>query len=518
MKCDVAALTQLVTQGKDPGSECDAIADHLEHCPQCRDALAEIGGQPDWWQEARTWLSGDEDTDVDQPIPLPIDLSFLDEPSHPEMLGRIGKYDVEGVIGNGGMGIVLRGHDVDLHRTVAIKVMAPCWAASESARRRFAREAKAAASVSHDNVIPIYNVEATANLPYLVMRYVPGLTLDRWVQRNGHPDVSTILRVAGQLAEGLAAAHRRGLVHRDIKPGNVLVGENIERVWITDFGLAQAADSTMLTRTGVIAGTPHYMSPEQIRGDSVDHRSDLFSLGALLYFLSTGKAPFDADSTLAVLHAVANAPAKPLQDHRTDLPPSFVSLVRRLLSKSPDRRPKDCQDVSDQIARSIREHEQGKSVRFFHHPRWRKTAVAIAGTLLIAIAGISMSQGFRGPSASEAGRSNSKQLEQYADRVSIQLATSSGAGEAQFRQDVRRIDQSLHQVGVQPNRLDLRSAFPRLRQEAANLRNRIDGLNVNDAPFVVSEPDFTSFDTELLRLQRSVKRLESTPSPFVLQN
>ena len=365
MKCEFSVLRTLVQQTKEPGVEVDAVSEHIESCEACRTELEELGGGASWWDEAGRWLAIDpadvDDADVDPWSQHAIDLSFLDPPTHPEMLGRIGQYDVESLLGHGGMGVVFRAHDSDLQRTVAVKVLAPQWAASPQARQRFAREAEAAASVAHENVIPIYNVNATAKLPYLVMRYIPGMTLQRWVLTHGPLDVGTILRVAGQVVEGLAAAHRRGLVHRDIKPGNILVGENIQRVWITDFGLARAADSMMLTRTGVIAGTPHYMSPEQARGKPIDHRSDLFSLGCVFYFLCTGKPPYEAENTLAVLHKIVSEKAKPLDQQRTDLPPSFVRLVQDLLQHSIDRRPQDCQAVIDQLSRAQSEHQRGQT-------------------------------------------------------------------------------------------------------------------------------------------------------------
>ncbi len=381
MKCEFSVLRTLVQQTKEPGVEVDAVSEHIESCEACRTELEKLGGGADWWDEAGRWLAMDPaecgDSEADALNQHAIDLSFLAPPTHPEMLGRIGQYDVESLLGHGGMGIVFRAHDSDLQRTVAVKVLAPQWATSPLARQRFAREAEAAASVAHENVIPIYNVNATAKLPYLVMRYIPGMTLQRWVLTHGPLDVGTILRVAGQVVEGLAAAHRRGLVHRDIKPGNILVGENIQRVWITDFGLARAADSMMLTRTGVIAGTPHYMSPEQARGKPIDHRSDLFSLGCVLYFLCTGKPPFEADNTLAVLHKIVSEKAKPLDQQRGDLPPSFVRLVQDLLQHSIDRRPQDCQAVIDQLSRAQSEYQRGQT----KNPRSKQHLVASSAVL-----------------------------------------------------------------------------------------------------------------------------------------
>ena len=195
------------------------------------------------------------------------------------MLGRLGPYEVSGVIGAGGMGIVLKAFDCSLDRTVAIKVMAPHLASSGSARRRFAREAKAAAAVLHPNVIAIHGVAADQALPYLVMPYNRGMSLQKRIDQDGPLPLQETLRIAEQIAAGLAAAHAQGLVHRDIKPANILLEDGVERLAITDFGLARAVDDATMTRSGVIAGTPQYMSPEQARGDSIDHRSDLFSFG-----------------------------------------------------------------------------------------------------------------------------------------------------------------------------------------------------------------------------------------------
>lgn len=462
MQCDQSILWTLVNQDRDPGDEADRIARHLESCSACRDTLADLGGSAADWREACQWLDPsaielvDDDHDV-PPLP-PVDLSFLEAPAHPEMLGRIGRYDVEGLLGRGGMGVVLRAYDRDLQRTVAVKVMAPEWAASEPARRRFAREAQAAASVAHDNVIPIYNVESSATLPYLVMRYVPGMTLEKWVLTNGCPDPPTILRVAGQLVEGLAAAHRRGLVHRDIKPGNVLVGHNIERVWITDFGLARAADSLTLTRTGVIAGTPHYMSPEQARGETVDHRSDLFSLGCVFFFLAAGRPPFDAENTLAVLHKLVSQRAESLTAIRKDLPPSFVDLVDRLLQRSPDRRPADCQSVLKWIADAQAETGRGR-VATAPPLRLRipKLAAALAAAVLLAVIGYACwpqpqarPHGLNASSDPWLSADAESEIDPYVNAVSDRIESQAVFAQQRYQAELTEIDRGLKRLERSP--------------------------------------------------------------------
>jgi serine/threonine protein kinase len=407
VNCDIAALKRLLESSDDSDASFVEVAVHVEGCLDCQRKLTELGGDDVHWSNAAKWLSSGSVVS-DQVSTFAIDeLYFLEPPRSPELLGCIGRYDVESVLGRGGMGIVFRAHDSDLQRTVAVKVLAPHWAASPVARKRFAREAQAAASVAHENVIPIYNVEASAKLPYLVMLYVPGMTLQQWVQRGGRVDVGTILRVAGQMAEGLAAAHRRGLIHRDIKPANVLVGENVERVWITDFGLARAADSITLTQTGVIAGTPHYMSPEQSRGEPIDQRSDLFSFGCVLHFMCTGRPPFEADNTLAVLHRIANERSRSVAESRSDLPPSLVQLIHQLLHPIVDRRTKDCDEVLQRLADAQLEYRNGKCQKTI--PPSVRPSIQVAGIgaviLTLIFVGVAWTRG-------QAWRTNATALQQ----------------------------------------------------------------------------------------------------------
>ena len=205
-------------------------------------------------------------------------LDFLAPSGKPGSLGRLGHYEVLEVVGRGGMGVVLRAFDERLHRVVAIKVMAAQLATSATARKHFTREAQAAAAVSHDHVVTIHAVEEADGLPYLVMQYVAGMSLQERLNREGPLQLPEVLRIGTQVAAGLAAAHAQGLVHRDVKPANILLENGVERVKLTDFGLAQAADDATLSQLGVVAGTPMFMSPEQARGGPLDHRSDLFSL------------------------------------------------------------------------------------------------------------------------------------------------------------------------------------------------------------------------------------------------
>jgi eukaryotic-like serine/threonine-protein kinase len=209
-------------------------------------------------------------------------LSFLTPSGRPDALGRMAHYEVLEILGRGGFGIVMRAFDEALQRVVAVKVLAPQLAATSAARKRFLREARSSAKVRHENVVQVYAVEAEP-LPYLVMEFIPGETLEQRLNRTGPLETAEVLEIGRQIAEGLTAAHDMGLIHRDIKPANILLEAGPQaRVKTTDFGLARTADDASLTQSGVIAGTPMFMSPEQARGERVDARADLFSLGSVL--------------------------------------------------------------------------------------------------------------------------------------------------------------------------------------------------------------------------------------------
>ena len=242
------------------------------------------------------------------------------------------------MLGRGGFGVVLKAFDEMLHRVVAIKVMAPQLAATSPARKRFLREARAAAAIRHDNVVGIHAVEDQP-IPYLVMEYIAGETLQQKLDRIGPLEVSEVLRIGQQIASGLAAAHALGLIHRDIKPANILLEGGVEpRVKITDFGLARAADDASLTQSGVIAGTPLYMAPEQAKGEAIDQRADLFSLGSVLYVMCSGRPPFRASTTLAVLKRVAEDTPRPIREIIPEVPNWLCAIVARLHAKKPEDR------------------------------------------------------------------------------------------------------------------------------------------------------------------------------------
>ncbi len=271
-------------------------------------------------------------------------LSFLQPGAQPGSLGRLGYFEVLELLGKGGFGIVLKALDDKLQRLVAIKVLDPHLARNPTARSRFIREARASAAVNHKHVVSTYQVNEQP-IPYLVMEYVAGKTLQDRIDQTGSLATRDILRIGGEIAEGLAAAHQRGLIHRDIKPANILLENG--RVKIADFGLARAADDASLTQSGVITGTPLFMSPEQAQGETLDHRSDLFSLGSVLYTMCTGHPPFRAHKTLGVLKRVCDDTPRPIRDSNPEIPDALAASVNMLMAKDPAGRFQTAAAVAD---------------------------------------------------------------------------------------------------------------------------------------------------------------------------
>ncbi|MBC8114901.1 MAG: protein kinase, partial [Candidatus Saccharimonas sp.] len=282
---------------------------------------------------------------------------FLEPCDAPGRLGRLGGYEILEVIGRGGMGIVLRAMDVKLNRVVAIKVLAPELASQPQARKRFLREAQAAAAVSHDHVVTIHAVDDgehdKRSVPFLVMECIVGQSLQQKIDKVGALGLKEILRIGMQTAAGLAAAHAQGLVHRDIKPANILLENGVERVKLTDFGLARMVDDASVTQSGVIAGTPQYMSPEQARGEVVDHRSDLFSLGCVLYAMCVGHAPFRASTTMGVLKRVCEDAPRPIREGNADIPDWLAKIIIKLLAKATAHRFQTAREVADLLEQCL---------------------------------------------------------------------------------------------------------------------------------------------------------------------
>ena len=310
---------------------------------------------------------------------------FLAPPQAADELGRLGPYRVLAVMGFGGMGVVFRAEDPHLKRTVALKAMKRSLSAGDASRQRFLREARTLACLDHDHVVAIYHAGEDRGVLYLAMPLLKGETLDARLRREGRLPPGDALRIARETALGLAAAHGQGLVHRDVKPANIWLEGDQGRVKLLDFGLVRTmGDTANLTVNGAITGTPHYMSPEQTRGKGVTYRSDLFSLGAVLYQMLAGRPPFRGADAVAILMAVVTEAPVPLEQLDPALPRSVSALVLRLLAKSHDARPESAIAVADAIAEI--EHELAVPRR---RPRRRFGMVlgAVAAALMV-LAGI----------------------------------------------------------------------------------------------------------------------------------
>ena len=300
-QCPEADELRQLIDGSLSGERQQACTDHMDSCQCCQSKLEGIatGGtnlsqiveslhdplipaMSGYWDAARSLEAAVEKTFVPH---TPVrrreaSLDFLQPATDSAYLGRLAQFDVMRILGRGGMGLVLEAFDTRLQRNVALKVLDPDLANDEVSRQRFCREARAAASITHENVVAVHQVEKSGDdsLPYLVMQLIAGESLEQRLTREKKLPIREIVRIGLQVSHGLAAAYAQGLIHRDIKPGNILLEEAHDSVKLTDFGLARVADDVKLTRTGFVSGTPLYMAPEQAMGEEADHRSDLFSL------------------------------------------------------------------------------------------------------------------------------------------------------------------------------------------------------------------------------------------------
>ncbi len=382
-ECDQNRLRSYLDDELSGGDQSE-LADHLDRCADCQAALERLAAGTRLWDDLRglghmagrpaPGLRPEDRGDEARAFGSAeaIELDFLAPSENRESLGRLGPYEIIGVLGQGGMGVVLKAFEPALNRIVAIKVLAPQMAASGAARRRFSREAKAAAAVVHDHVVAIHAVvdnDPKSGLPYLVMPCIAGRSLQERIDRDGPLRIEEVLRIGLQTALGLAAAHAQGLVHRDIKPSNILLENGVERVKITDFGLARAIDDASRSQSGVVAGTPQYMSPEQAGGESVDHRSDLFSLGSVLYAMCAGHSPFRAKTTMGVLRRVCDEEPRPLVEVNREVPESLEAVIQRLHAKDPAVRYQSAAEVAEELGRQLAELQRPGSRRTSPAPR-----------------------------------------------------------------------------------------------------------------------------------------------------
>lgn len=357
-------LAQFLQEKLDETEESSIIA-HLDDCPKCQAALEQVTAEGTLWMDLKQHFGestqpgiggnlhsfGKSQSDRSQIVDSVMD--FLGPTDDPEMMGRLGSYEVCGIVGRGSTGIVLKAFETRLNRFVAIKVLAPNFASNGSARARFEREAKAVAAVAHEHVVPIFAVDEFRNLPYLVMQYAGGGSLQQRIDAKGPLDSCEIARIGMQVASGLAAAHSQGIVHRDVKPANVMLEGGVERAMVTDFGLARVVNEASMTRSGAITGTPQFMSPEQARGEYIDHRSDLFSLGSLMYAASTGRPPFRSETVYGVIRRVCETDPRPIREINPSIPVWLEAFIAKLCAKDREERFQSADEVREILAKEL---------------------------------------------------------------------------------------------------------------------------------------------------------------------
>ncbi len=347
-------IAELV-RGESPTPFAEQISEHINSCSSCSRSLVHIESlehpavvesyDPDWQTSGKTVRAA--------MAPADNPLAFLSPPTSPDELGRLAHYRVFRVLGEGGMGIVLHGEDTQLNRPVALKVIKPEFNQDTEMLQRFDREARAMAQIKSEHVVTVYQVGRDNDTCFIAMELLEGESLDDLIDRKSKVSIAETTRIGCEIAQALSSAHSAGLIHRDIKPANVWLSKGTGRVKLLDFGLARPQSIDLkLTNTGLILGTPAYMAPEQARGMSLDSRTDLFSLGCLLYKMSCGLPPFYAETPLALMFAIVQESPRPPSYHNIELPAALDDLIMHLLEKESENRPQTAEAVVSRL-RSI---------------------------------------------------------------------------------------------------------------------------------------------------------------------
>jgi serine/threonine protein kinase len=334
------------------------VEEHIRECRQCELRALELqkvveGPPTPSTGESATSDSVEQEVSHDTPSLItvrPQRFPFLRPALQPDEIGRLGNFRVLELIGRGGIGFVFRAEDRRLDRMVALKVIQPGSNSAYEFRKRFLREARFLAKLRHENLVTIHQIDEEGEVVYLVMELLKGETLEGRLKRLGPPQLSTFFRMAREIARGLEAVHAAGLVHRDVKPSNIWLEFPGETVKLIDFGMAKYIDDDVrMTKSGVIVGTPAFMSPEQARGEALDGRSDLFSFGSVLYFMCAGKLPFKGNNTTAVLLSLAMDTPPPIRTFNAEVPHALSQLILDMLAKEPDERPESAEAVYQRL-------------------------------------------------------------------------------------------------------------------------------------------------------------------------
>lgn len=327
-----------------PDQQPDKIPERTEtHIPSGSDSSVQSNIDETSPQSAKRSSTSEQDFSIDGGIPF-------GPPANEGEVGTFGRYRVLKPLGQGGMGAVYLAFDQRLSRKIALKVMLPVAAKNAMARDRFVREARAAGQINDDHVVAIYEADEYQGTPFIALQYLEGSPLDLYLKKKGNVSIDQAIRIGIETSRGLEAAHKLGLIHRDIKPANLWLEAPKGRVKILDFGLArQANEDVHITQSGAILGTPAYMSPEQARAEKIDHRTDLFSLGTVLYRLTTGEMPFKGSTTMSVLTSLAVDEPVDVRKLNPNIPDSLATIIHQLLAKNPDARPKSAAEVAKRL-------------------------------------------------------------------------------------------------------------------------------------------------------------------------
>jgi tRNA A-37 threonylcarbamoyl transferase component Bud32/HAMP domain-containing protein len=313
------------------------------------------------------------------------------------MMEKLGRYQIREIIGEGAMARVFKGYDPEIDREIAIKLLKSQLADDDQYRLRFLREAKGAGTLSHPNIVTIYDVGVDGKHPYTAMELVDGLTLTDLIRSGQATSTRDVVEIGIQLTRALDYAHKKGIIHRDIKPGNIMLVSNSNQVKVTDFGICRidGADSelTQHTQLGDVLGTPNYMSPEQVLGQKVDSRSDLFSVGVVLYKLVTGALPFEGDSIISVAMKITQTDPPTVEKLRPDVPLSLRRVIERSLRKQPEKRFQTGEEFAQAligVARELKEAEEakekGKGLSL--SVRWAAIMAALVAVTMTLTAGV----------------------------------------------------------------------------------------------------------------------------------
>ena len=373
--CPSSETLHQIAEGNLRPDQEEAVVGHLDHCEACRQKLEAVEQSPaviidlcrahsqistERWERIRqrcipalpTWQSSGDYVELVAGLRLGV-------PRDSRFVASLGRFDVVGILGHGGMGFVLEGFDRDLQRQVALKVMKPELAGNQPAAERFLREARAAARLEHPNVVTVHDVDTDSKPPFIVMEYVRGRSLSSLIGRESRLRPVRAARITIEILAALARAHEEGLIHRDVKPGNVMLDARIETAKLADFGLARGVDDALrVTREDSVLGTPWYMAPEQAAGERrLDGRCDLFSTGVVLFEMLTGGLPFPGRDRRKVARSIVDQPVPDPRQLNPDVPHAMVDVLSAALKKDPEKRYPTALVFIDALQSYLAEHQ-----------------------------------------------------------------------------------------------------------------------------------------------------------------